>query len=364
MTERSDPGLLRWLAVVVIAALVGAGVSGALVALVLESDDNTPSSAVQRVSRPDAADLESVADVVSYAMPAVVTVINEGPTQRDGSLNLAIGTGVIVDERGFIVTNEHVIHDAGKLRVVLSNGEERSATLVSDDAPFTDIAVLRVVPGDLTSLPFGESQSLRLGEPVVAIGSALFEFRNSVSTGVVSGLGRRWLRNGVFMEDLVQTDTAINSGNSGGPLLNLQGEIVGLNAAVVRTFGSADTVQGISFAIGSQTLQPIVTSIIERGRYPRPYFGIEHQNVDADLLATTNPGINRGALVRRVIDGGPAAKAGIRAGDVILRIGSAELNDNVTFINALAKLGLTDKPSVEVWRAGRSLELTVEVQPR
>ena len=180
---------------------------------------------------------------------------------------MAVGSGFIVDNRGFIVTNEHVIHDIGKLTVVLSNGDERPAQLVTHDAPFTDLAVIKIPQGGLRPLRWGDSGRLSLGEPVVAIGTALFEFRNSVTVGVVSGLERRWLREGVYMEDLMQTDALLNAGNSGGPLVTLDGEVIGINSTVVRTVNGVDIVTGVAFAISSRTVQPIVQGIIDKGHY-------------------------------------------------------------------------------------------------
>jgi 2-alkenal reductase len=198
---------------------------------------------------------------------------------------------------------------------------------------------------------------------VVAIGSALYEFHNSVSTGVVSGLHRRWLRQGVYMEDLVQTDAAINHGNSGGPLLNTKGEVIGITTNVVRNFEDS-LVIGISFAISSRTFQPIVKSIIATGRFPRPYFGIDHTNLDSEIAAQKRLRTDAGALVDRVTDGSPAQKAGIRAGDVILKVGAKDVDDETPFINALAAVGVNDRVPVKVLRDNQVYDLTMTVTPR
>ena len=155
---------------------------------------------------------------------------------------------------------------------------------------------------------------------------------------------------GVFLEDLIQTDAAINLGNSGGPLINLRGEVVGV--ITFRDDGGDDDLRDISFAISSRTFRPIVEAMIGKGSFPRPYFGIDHQNG------------SRGALVQKVFDSSPAEKAGIKAGDVILRIGRNDVNQELLFLNALALAGTSGRVPVQVLREGRTLDLTVELAAR
>ena len=243
-----------WFLAIVGAAFIGGAVSGAVVSFLIS--DNSSGTSSSGTAAPGSSQEAAITAAVDQADASVVTIIDEGVTQTDNQgqefQSVSVGSGVVVDARGYIVTNEHVIHDPGKLSVVLSGGEQRTAQIVSTDAPFTDLAVLRISAGNLKALSFGDSDSLKLGQTVVAIGSALYEYRNSVSVGVVSGLGRRYFRQNVFMEDLIQTDAAINNGNSGGPLLNTQGQVVGLTTNVVRRVGDNDNVYGISFAISSQ----------------------------------------------------------------------------------------------------------------
>lgn len=314
----------------------------------------------------DAANVdESVSRTVEHANASVVTIVNEGATQVDEQgrpfQSVSVGSGVIVDQRGFVVTNEHVIHDPGTLSVVLDGGEQRPATLVSSDAPFTDLAVLKIPAGNLKPLRFGDSDRLKVGESVIAIGSALYEYRNSVSVGIVSGLGRRYFRQNIFMEDLIQTDAAINNGNSGGPLLTTDGEVVGLTTNVVRRIGNQDNVYGIAFAISSKTIEPIVKAIIDGGSFPRPYVGIDHVDIDADISEQQKLASDHGALVQRVFGGSPAEAAGLRAGDIILRMGRYDLNEDTPFLNALSRLNPKDKITVQFLRDGRPLQGTLEV---
>lgn len=310
----------------------------------------------------------NVVSVVAAALPGVVTVVNEIPPRPDSEGRLVgrvdVGTGFVVDARGYVVTNQHVVRDEGTLRVILESGDERPARLISHDAPFTDLAVLRIPAGNLTVLPVGNSERLVPGESIIAIGSSLSEYRNSVTVGVVSGLHRRWLRQGVYQEDLVQTDVALNSGNSGGPLLNLQGEVVGINSSVVRSFGGSENVQAVSFSISSRVFEPIAATIIERGAFPRPYFGIEHLNIDDEVRASTRLPVPDGAIVTAVFPDSPAAKAGIRTSDILLSLGRREINDEQPFINVLSRFGANERIDVALWREGRVQTLAVQLVER
>ncbi|MPZ50613.1 MAG: trypsin-like serine protease [Dehalococcoidia bacterium] len=346
---------LGWLAAVIVVAVVIGAASGAVVTLLLGGSDadNDPAAMAEM------ADGDAVAQVAARAMPSVVAIINELSAQPG---SIAGGAGVIIDERGFILTNAHIITEPGKLTVLLANGEARPATIVSHDAPFTDLAVLRVPAGGLRPLALGDSETLRPGQTVMAIGSPDIDYMNSVTTGVVSAVHRRKALRGVWAEDLIQTDTAINVGNSGGPLINLRGQIVGLIS--FRDIGREDPLFGISFAISSRTILPIARAMIDEGKFPRPYFGIDHQNVDDELIQTSNLRVDHGALVRRVIDGSPAQKAGIQTGDILLRLGRNDITEQLPFINALAQVGLDERLPVQLWREGRVMAVEMEITPR
>ena len=362
--------LLPLTLVALLAGAVGGLAGGTLVTLTSEDEEaKTPATPTARpeprAALPGAA---SVVEVVRQAELAVVTVRSDLPPARDSGGGLVertnVGSGVIIDEDGFVVTNEHVVRDAARLTVLLSDGEERPASLVGDDRPFTDLAVLRIQPGGLTALSLGNSDDLSLGETVVAIGSALFEFRNSVTVGVVSGLHRSWPREGVVMEDLVQTDAAVNHGNSGGALLNLRGELVGLNTTVVRSTETGEIVEGVAFAISSNTIQPIARAIVERGRYPRPFLGIVHRELTPQVAALNNLPVAEGAVVMELTPDSPAQEAGIRVGDIIVRMGDADVNAETPFINALARLRPGETAPIQIIRDGDEITLDVKVALR
>jgi len=362
--------LLPLVLIALLAGAVGGLAGGTLVSLTSDGDETatrvTPTAeAERRVALPADA---SVVEVVKRAGPAVVTIVADLPPARDASGRLVdrsnVGSGVIIDEGGFVVTNEHVVRDAAQLRVILSDGDERPASLVGDDRPFSDLAVLRIQPGRLTALSLGDSDELSLGETVVAIGSTLLQFRNSVTVGAVSGLHRSWPREGVVMEDLVQTDAAINHGNSGGALLNLRAELVGLSTTVVRSTEAGEIVEGLAFAISSNTIGPIARAIIERGRYPRPFLGVVHREVTPLLAALNNLSVEEGALVTEVTPDSPAQEAGIRVGDVILRMGDVEVTADMPFINALARLHPGETVPFTLVRDGKEITLDVTLDLR
>jgi S1-C subfamily serine protease len=361
--------VLIFVVLALLAGAVGGTVGGALVRLTSEEEGAATTATDSTEERRVLVGEESaVIEVVRKAEPAVVAVIAEGHPQRDSfgrvTTETSVGSGVIVDEGGFVITNEHVLRDAVSLRVVLHNGEEKPASLVADDQPFTDLAILRIQPGGLTALPFGDSDALALGQRVIAIGNTLSEFRNTVTLGVVSGLHRRWSRNGVVMEDLVQTDAAINHGNSGGALLNTQGELVGLSTTVVRTTEAGETVEGVAFALSSNSIAPIVRAAIERGGYPRPFLGIVHLDLNPLVAQVNGLPVPYGAYVTEVTPDSPAAEGGIQEGDIIVRMGGMSLDEDMPFINALGRLQPNRKAEIVVNRGGREIVLEVTLALR
>ncbi|MBI2906020.1 MAG: trypsin-like peptidase domain-containing protein [Chloroflexi bacterium] len=261
--------------------------------------------------------LPSVTDAVDAVRPAVVAI-----SVRSQSLDFFLqpipqqgaGTGVIFDAKGYIITNNHVIEDARQIKVSLPDGRTFDAELVGRDPP-TDLAVLKIAGDSLPVAKFGDSQKLRLGEWVIAIGNALaLEGGPTVTVGVVSALGRSIEGNGGTLHDLVQTDAAINPGNSGGPLLNLAGEVVGINTAIIQ--GAS----GIGFAISAHSAQPVIGDLLTKGRVIRPWMGVSIQTLSPAAASQLRLDIREGVLVRVIAQNGPAARAGIRSGDVIVEV--------------------------------------------
>lgn len=258
---------------------------------------------------------QAVVQSVERVAPSVVRIevtkahqTPEGPREAGGS-----GSGFIISPDGLVLTNSHVVHGAARLEVVLSDGRRPDATLIGED-PETDLAVLRVYAPNLTPARFADSAGLRVGQMVIAIGSP-YGFEATVTAGVVSAVGRT-LRSqtGRLMEDIIQTDAALNPGNSGGPLVNSRGEVVGVNTAVILP------AQGICFAIASNTAQLITGWLVKEGRVRRSYVGIAGQtsSIHPRLRRHYKLTQDRGVLVVGVEPGSPARLAGLREGDMII----------------------------------------------
>lgn len=361
--RQASPAVL--LTLVLAVALLAGAISGTAVALLNDSDSDSgaPSTAAPEATPPAITTgfaEDAVAAVAVRSLPSVVAIVNQ--FEFEGVPSTAGGAGVIIDDRGYILTNAHLVQIPGEIFVLMSNGEVRPGQLVSHDAPFTDVAVIQVQEGGLTPLQIGDSAQLVPGQTVVAIGSPDIDYYNSVTTGVVSGLGRRKQLTNVWFEDLIQTDAAINVGNSGGPLLTLNGEMVGLNT--FRDVGADEPLFGISFAVSSRTFAPIAQSMIDSGSFPRPYLGVDHANLTPDVAQELNVSETEGALVRQVTPGSPAEAAGLQAGDVIKMFGEIPLSTQFGLLNALGVTEPGASVSIQVLRGGATLTLDVQLVPR
>ncbi|NMC47725.1 MAG: PDZ domain-containing protein [Chloroflexi bacterium] len=308
-----------------------------------------------------------ITQVVEQIEPAVVTVVGTIPgTQsifgRTADAQVS-GSGFIVSDEGYIITNNHVITDANanSLYVVLSDGTELDAQLVSRDV-YADLAVLKVEGSMPAVASLGNSEDLKPGETVIAIGSPLGTFRNSVTVGVISATGRTLdTGDGYNMENLIQTDAAINSGNSGGPLVNLAGEVIGVNTLVVRgssSYSNAIT-EGLGFAIPSDTVELISHQIINKGYFARPYFGVGVQNINSSIAKRYNLPVDWGGYVTEVTTGSPAAQAGLHVQDIITRIGDIDITEKTTYLNALFAYQPGDEVTIEFYRNNQKMSASV-----
>jgi len=307
-----------------------------------------------------------ITQVVEEIEPAVVTVVGTIPgTQsifgRTADAQVS-GSGFIVSDEGYIITNNHVIADAdaNSVYVVLSDGTELDAQLVSRDI-YADLAVLKVDGSMPAVAPLGDSEDLKPGETVIAIGSPLGTFRNSVTVGVISATGRTLdSGEGYNMENLIQTDAAINSGNSGGPLVNLAGEVIGVNTLIVRGSSySNTTAEGLGFAIPSDTVELISQQIISKGYFARPYLGIGIQNINTTIAKRYNLAVEWGGYVTEVATGSPAAKAGLRVQDIVTRIGDIEITEKNTYLNALFAYQPGDEVIIEFYRNNQKMSVSL-----
>ncbi len=306
----------------------------------------------------------AITQAVEKVGPAVVTVVGTIPGQMTifgrTADSQSSGSGVILSAEGYIVTNNHVVEDTSELWVVLSDGTELPAHLISSDI-FADLAVIKA-DGQMPAVAaIGNSDNLKAGETVIAIGSPLGEFRNTVTVGVISATGRALdSGRGYFMEDLLQTDAAINQGNSGGPLVNLNGEVIGINTLIVRGGnGSSAIAEGLGFAIPSNTMRLIAERIIAQGYFARPYLGVRYQAVNPAIASRYNLPVQWGAYVTQVTAGSPAASAGIQRGDIIVSIGDQTIDEKRSYINVLFAFQPGDEVKIEVVRGNETLSLQV-----
>jgi 2-alkenal reductase len=314
----------------------------------------------------------NTAAVVQRISPTVVTVVNQMEAQQDiwGYLYEppeARGSGVIVDPQGYIVTNHHVVENAAELTVIFDDGTDLPAELVGDDYPFSDLAVIKVEGEGYRYAPLGDSDALLVGEPVIAIGSALGDFRNTVTSGVISGLGRTIrVDQDLSMEGMIQTDAAINHGNSGGPLVNLSGEVVGINTAIIRgsTGYSGDVAEGLGFSIPSNTVHYVVEQVLTRGKVGRPYLGVRTVTVTPRLAAYYDLPVDHGVLVMEVVAGTPAAQAGIRPEDILVRIGEHLIDEDHPLINVLSHYETGEEVVVGFNRDGESIQVDLVLGER
>ncbi|MFN8662021.1 MAG: trypsin-like peptidase domain-containing protein [Thermomicrobiales bacterium] len=312
--------------------------------------------------------------IVSRVMPAVVTVINEQQFDNglagSQSIEAGRGTGFVIDGSGNVVTNEHVVRGGSGFQVILSNGEKRNATLVGSD-PLSDLAVVRMDGEPLSTVSFGDSDTLQQGQPVLAIGSPLGEFTGTVTSGIISALDRDFptdvsggASEGIY-SDLIQHDAAINPGNSGGPLFDLAGRVIGVNTLGIPE-ERGTPVQGLFFAIPSNHVARIVSELIQSGRVAYPYFGINYVPISPDLAAQNDLNVDYGAYVQGVEPGGAADRAGIREGDIIVAVGNDRITAQTTFTEVLFAHAPGETVPVTINRNGKeqTLQATLAERPR
>lgn len=296
----------------------------------------------------------SYADAVSAAIPAVVNiyttkvitqrpnplfedpffrrffgdVVPQMPRQR---LENSLGSGVVVSENGYVLTNNHVIQGADQIEIALADGRTAQASVVGTD-PETDVAVLKINLDKIPTIVLGSSDDLRIGDVVLAIGNP-FGVGQTVTMGIVSATGRSRLGISTY-ENFIQTDAAINPGNSGGALINAHGELIGVNTAIYSRSGGS---QGIGFAIPVSLAKGVMTQIIEHGKAVRGWLGIETQDVDPALAESFGLGEVRGIIIAGVLRGGPADQAGLQPGDIITHVNGAPVGDSRAMMNLVAQ---------------------------
>ena len=321
----------------------------------------------------------SYADAVDLAAPAVVNIyttklITEranplfndpffryffgdqlAPRQR---LESSLGSGVIVSDNGYILTNNHVVEGADEIQVALRDGHSAEATIVGTD-PESDLAVLKVNLEKLPAITIGQSDEARVGDVVLAIGNP-FGVGQTVTMGIISAMGRNTVGINTY-ENFIQTDAAINPGNSGGALINPYGQLIGINTAI---FSKSGGYQGIGFAIPGKFAIEVMQQLIQHGRVIRGWLGIEVQDITPALAESFHLQNTQGVIVAGILRNGPAAQAGLRPGDVIKKINDNEINDTKQVMNTIANIKPDAKITIDIMRQGKAITLEGTVGQR
>ena len=323
---------------------------------------------------------DAFADVAETAKPAVVTIITDkimkvpnndlyfffspymDPNSDKEYKTNALGFGVIVDARkGYILTNNHVVEDMDNIKVKLFDKREYKAKIMGTD-PKSDLAILKIEADNLRELQLGNSDKLRVGEWVMAVGSPFSEnLSHTVTTGIVSAMGRSNIIRGQSYEDFIQTDAAINPGNSGGALLNMKGELIGINTAIA-TGGYEKGNRGVGFAIPSNMSKRIMSDLIDKGYVTRSWLGVYIQPLDADAAKALEMESRDGALITQVVDDSPAELAGIEEGDVIVKFDNKKISDPSNLRNIVSLMPPGSKSDIVIFRNGNKKNLNVTLQ--
>jgi len=325
----------------------------------------------------------SFADLVERVSPAVVTITVEEQAKQQAGLDpeqipepfrdffnqfggqgrqfsapqkaIAMGSGFVINRDGYIVTNNHVVQDGKKITVKFPDGREFNAKLIGTDAA-TDVALLKVkANGPLPSVEFGDDRQVRVGDWVIAVGNP-FGLSNTVTAGIVSSIGRD-VGNGPYT-DFIQIDAPINRGNSGGPTFNIQGKVIGMNSMIFSPSGGS---VGIGFAIPASTIHDVVSQLQAHGRVARGYLGVEIQSITPEMAASLGSKTMKGAIVASVSPGGPAAQAGIMAGDIVLAVNGKPVEDSRDLTRRVASLPAGGNAAFTVVRDGTTKTLTAKI---
>jgi S1-C subfamily serine protease len=353
------PRLIGFVAIALAAGIVSGSLSGLAVANLVDGDQRAAATLPpgQNVSQEVLDETSAVIKAVASVAPSVVTIVSSQSTGGQGT-----GSGFIFDPDGWILTNRHVVAGASSLTVTLADSRVFDATLIGVDT-LTDLAIIKIDATDLPTAPIGASSALEVGQLAIAIGYPLGEYRDTVTTGVVSGLGRQIrASDGTTSEDLnhlIQTDAAINPGNSGGPLVNSVGQVIGINTAV------ATSAQGIGFAIPIDFAKPIMALALSGQELARPWVGVYYTMITKQVAADLDLPVEEGALIDTgptgvaVIPGSPADGAGLQAGDIVTALGGRAVEEDHDLATLLLPYRPGDVVALTVLRGGEEIEVDV-----
>ncbi len=323
---------------------------------ILTQEQKTPLQSEKRVVTSEES---AVIRVVEKASPAVVSIVAKqvgfDPLRGPTSDSRGIGTGFIVDANGIILTNDHVVEDTDISYTIVTKDKKTFPVKKIDRDSLNDLAILQVEAVGLPTVELGDSDNLQVGQTVVAIGNALGRFDNTVTVGVISGIGRGVTASDSFgirsetLENVIQTDAALNPGNSGGPLLDLSARVIGINFAVT------EGAQNIGFVIPINRAKVVLEQFREVGRIIKPFLGVAYQLINKDIADIR--GLPQGAFVQRIVEDSPAEKAGIKRGDIITKFAGSQISEEQTLATIISKYKVGDSVEIEVFRDGKTLTL-------
>lgn len=311
-----------------------------------------------------------IAGVASKVSPSVVSIVTESTSQNYFGYSTSqesAGTGIIISSDGYVMTNKHVVSSTTKsIQVVTADGTTYKGVSFVGSDPNNDVSFIKIKDvSNLTAVKLGDSSAMKVGQKVVAIGNALGEYQNTVTTGIISALGRPVTAGDETgteteqLENLIQTDAAINSGNSGGPLVNLSGEVIGMNTAV------ASDAQGIGFAIPINDMKGMVKTLLATGKVQKPYVGVRYISITPDVVSEYNLSVKSGAYIisgtnqTAIVSGSPADKAGLKEKDIITKVDGTAVDSTHPFASLIAQHSVGDKVTLTYLRDGKESTVTI-----
>lgn len=307
------------------------------------------------------AQFPSFADLAEKLTPSVVNISSFSQSETENSegntpLSESLGSGFIIDGNGYIITNNHVVDKAESISITLSDNTKTEARVIGKD-PKTDLALIKIeTKHPLNAVKFGDSDKIRVGDWVLAIGNP-FGLGSSVTAGIVSAKSRD-IESGPY-DSFIQTDASINQGNSGGPMFNLQGEVIGISSAIFSTTGAS---QGVGFAIPANLAGWVISQLKEHGEVKRGWIGIKIQPNTPEIADSLGISANQGVVVSGVTEQGPAQKAGLQAGDIVLSFNRQPIDNTKNLSRLIAETKIGTPAPIEIWRSGQKQTLTVPIE--
>lgn len=364
---------VRYVILVLVVLLVGtlAGLGGAYLYSAVLGKSTTPLTSSFDGNATTTPSEQSIASVAEKVSPSVVSILSTSQSRTSlysysSAQSQSAGTGIIISKDGYILTNNHVVDSATKVTVVTDDGTTYSDVDVLGRDPLNDVAFLKIKnPKDLKPAELGDSKTVRIGQQVVAIGNALGQYQNTVTSGIISGTGRSVTassdgtsRTAEELTDLIQTDAAINSGNSGGPLVNMAGQVIGINTAI------AQDANNVGFVIPISSTKGTIASVLSNGKVERPYIGVRYVNITPDVKQEYNLPVAQGAYITAdsgspIVSGGPADKAGLKDKDIITKVSGVEVGAKGSVSTLVGEHKVGDTIELTVLRDGKTITLKV-----